>query len=49
VANIASSQREGAFSETLSRYRIDLHVTAEQQAIERDLEDGDYPGRSPSV
>jgi len=38
----ASSQREGAFAETLARFRIDLHVAAEQHAIERDSKDAGY-------
>jgi hypothetical protein len=39
----ASSQREGAFAETLARFRVDLHVAAEQQAIDGDAEDAGYP------
>jgi hypothetical protein len=39
----ASSQREGAFAETLARFRVDLHVAAEQFAIEGDPEDAGYP------
>ncbi len=39
----ASSRREGAFAETLARFRIDLHVAAELEAIEGDPEDADYP------
>jgi hypothetical protein len=39
----ASSQREGAFSETLARYRVDLHVAGELQAIEGDPDDAKYP------
>jgi hypothetical protein len=44
----ASSQREGAFSETLARYRVDLHVAAELQSIAGDPEDGAYPGLIPA-
>jgi hypothetical protein len=29
--------------ETLARFRVDLHIAAEQQAIEGDPEDADYP------
>ena len=43
----ASSQREGAFSETLARYRVDLHVAGELQAIEGDRDDADYPEPIP--
>jgi hypothetical protein len=39
----ASSQREGAFAETLARFRVDVHVAGEQQAIEGDPEDAGYP------
>jgi hypothetical protein len=39
----ASSRRAGAFAETLARFRIDLHVAAEQQAIAGDSEDAGYP------
>jgi hypothetical protein len=39
----ASSQREGAFAETLARFRLDLHVATEQQAIDGDPEDAGYP------
>jgi hypothetical protein len=39
----ASSQREGAFAETLARFRVDLHVAAEQEAIDGDPEDAGYP------
>jgi hypothetical protein len=39
----ASSQREGACAETLARFRVDLHVAAEQQAIDGDPEDAGYP------
>jgi hypothetical protein len=35
----ASSRREGAFAETLARFRVDLHVAAELQAIDGDPED----------
>jgi hypothetical protein len=38
----ASSQREGAFAETLARFRSDLHVAAELQAIVGDPEDVAY-------
>jgi hypothetical protein len=39
----ASSQREGAFAETLARYRRDLHVEAELRLIAGDGEDERYP------
>jgi hypothetical protein len=39
----ASSRREGAFAETLSRFRVDLHVVAELQAIDDDPDDARYP------
>ena len=39
----ASSRREGAFAETLARFRVDVHVAAELQAIAGDPEDTAYP------
>jgi hypothetical protein len=39
----ASSRREGAFAETLARFRVDVHVAAEQHAIDGDPEDAGYP------
>jgi hypothetical protein len=39
----ASSQREGAFAETLARFRVDLRLAAEQEAIDGDPEDAGYP------
>ena len=43
----ASSRREGAFAETLARFRTDLHVAAELQAIVGDPEDGAHPEALP--
>jgi hypothetical protein len=44
----ASSQREGAFAETLARFRVDLHVAAELQAIDGDPVDADYADPVPA-
>lgn len=44
----ASSQREGAFAETLARYRVDLHVAADLQLIAGDPEDDRYPDLVPT-
>lgn len=38
----ASSEREGAFAETLARYRVDLRVAAELEEIAGDPADADY-------
>ena len=38
----ASSRREGAFAETLARFRVDVHVAAELQAIDGDPDDDAY-------
>jgi hypothetical protein len=39
----ASSERAGAFAEALARFRVDLRVAAEQQAIDGEPEDAGYP------
>lgn len=39
----ASSQREGAFAETLARFRVDLQVSAELPLIDGDPEDEGFP------
>ena len=44
----ASSQREGAFTETLARYRVDLQIAAEYQLIHGDPEDAAYPDAVPA-
>ena len=44
----ASSQREGAFTETLARYRVDLQIAADYQLIHGDPEDAAYPDAVPA-
>jgi hypothetical protein len=44
----ASSQREGAFAETLARFRVDLQLAAELEAIDGDSEDAAFPAPVPA-
>jgi hypothetical protein len=39
----AAGQRRGAFLETLARFRIDLQLVAEMDAIDGDERDDAYP------
>ena len=44
----ASSHREGAFAETLARFRVDLQVFAELRLIDGDTEDEGFPDSVPA-